>query len=574
MNERPVGRRQLFRVLALSLLIALLGGSIALLSQWHQSTAFSHAASSASSDSVVGPPSLPASFVDSIFRGLGSPMAGTGQAVEAASRAANIDDAFALAVWWTETNDGAAGVGRADRNPGSVRGSVGYPSAYDGYTIYPSYTAAVNYWFPMLQKVYINRGLTTVTAISHPYVGTSTSYLWAGKVINLMNRYRAEAPPPPPPTPTPSAKMKIVARTIQQQAQNWSTSKSTAQPPKKTQTATQKSAQASGLSASAERLLLLINLLLALALTLWALILKRKAARVSVPKPVVQPVGNVWEQLQASNQQPAAFFRQQSLAGLRITEALTDKLPSIGPLVANAPGTGLLSAHAQQTSQSLSNTPRSGLFTTPALGNSLFAASTRQTDDFTANLSGAESFAASMRQTDDFTGYTTGTSLFSASLSSSAETFAASNSRQFAQSGFGAPSPSQSFAVNQPPLLPGFGNQFSPIQTEQLPFDAPLPAYTEQLPFDAAIAALSGKHSSYAPTPSSAPSASRPGAEQTYAPVSNTPYRAFQPSQPAASNPWQPVEPQQPQLVGAGAGSGRSNGLLSRYREMQAQQQR
>src|SRR5258708_19326536 len=41
------------------------------------------------------------------------------------SRQYQIDDAFALSVWWTETNDGAAGVGLADRNPGSVRGSVG-----------------------------------------------------------------------------------------------------------------------------------------------------------------------------------------------------------------------------------------------------------------------------------------------------------------------------------------------------------------------------------------------------------------------------------------------------------------
>lgn len=514
MNERPVGQQQLFRVLALSLLIALLGGSIALLSQWHQSTALSHAASSASSDSIVGPPSLPASFVDSIFRSLGSPMAGTGQAVEAASRAANIDDAFALAVWWTETNDGAAGVGLADRNPGSVRGSVGYPSAYDGYTIYPSYTAAVYYWFPMLQKVYINRGLTTVTAISHPYVGTSTSYLWAGKVINLMNHYRAEAPPPPPPTPTPSAKMKIVARTIQQQEQNLSAPTSTAQPPKKVQTATPKNVQASGLSASSERMLLLINLLLALALTLWAWMLKRKAVRVSVPRPVVQPVSNVWEQLQASNQQPAAFFRQQSLAGLRITEALTDKLPSTGQLVPNASGVGLLSTQVQQTGQFVPNTPRSDLFA--------------------AYTSTAESFTASSSQFGNFAAHTPETNLFAASLSSSAETFAAGNSRQFAQSGFGAPSASRGFVPNRPSALPGFGNQFSPV-------------HTEQLPFDAAIAALSGQ------------------------PSFNPPPRAFQP---AASNSWQPAEPQQPQLAGAGAGSGRSNGLLSRYREMQAQGQR
>ena len=147
--------------------------------------------------SVVGKPSLPAATVDTILKDLGSPMSGTGQVVEQASQKTNIDDAFALAVWWTETNDGAAGVGLADRNPGSVRGSVGYPSAYDGYTIYPSYSAAIVYWFNMLKNMYINRGLSTVYLISHPYVGTSSSPLWAGKVVALMLKYRGEAPPAP-----------------------------------------------------------------------------------------------------------------------------------------------------------------------------------------------------------------------------------------------------------------------------------------------------------------------------------------------------------------------------------------
>jgi hypothetical protein len=147
--------------------------------------------------SVVGKPSLPAATVDTILKDLGSPMNGTGQVVAQASQQTNIDDAFALAVWWTETNDGAAGVGLADRNPGSVRGSVGYPSAYDGYTIYPSYSAAIVYWFNMLKNMYVNRGLSTVYLISHPYVGTSSSPLWAGKVVALMLKYRGEAPPAP-----------------------------------------------------------------------------------------------------------------------------------------------------------------------------------------------------------------------------------------------------------------------------------------------------------------------------------------------------------------------------------------
>ncbi len=205
--------RYLFYTTSLCTVIILLGGFYALLlnsgSPFSRPESFSYPARAAQAHfddmSVVGPPSLPADTVNAIFARLDSPMSGTGKIVEQMSQQTGIDDAFALGVWWTETNDGAAGVGLADRNPGSVRGSVGYPSAYDGYTIYPNYTDAIVYWFHMLKNLYVNRGLSTVYAISYPYVGTSSSPLWAGKVIALMLRYRGEAPPPTPvPTLMPS----------------------------------------------------------------------------------------------------------------------------------------------------------------------------------------------------------------------------------------------------------------------------------------------------------------------------------------------------------------------------------
>ncbi len=159
----------------------------------------------AASGDVVGPPTLPAATVDSILTSMGSPMAGTGAVIEQASRQTNIDDAFALGVWWTETNDGAAGVGIADHNPGSVRGSYGYPAAFDGYTIYPSFSAGIIDWFNVLRTRYVDRGLTSAFTICYPYVGTSSSYQWAIKVVNLMVRYHGEAPPPTPiPTPSPT----------------------------------------------------------------------------------------------------------------------------------------------------------------------------------------------------------------------------------------------------------------------------------------------------------------------------------------------------------------------------------
>lgn len=177
--------------LVLSTLLVLLAGSMALLLQSYQEQK-----TRANGDSFIGPPTLPAETVDKIFARMGSPMVGTGKVVEQASRQANIDDAFALAVWWVETSDGAAGVGRADYNPGSVRGSAGYPAAFDGYTVYASYAEGITDWFSLLRSRYVDRGLTSVYTLSRPYVGTSSSDQWAAKVVNYMLRYRSEAPPP------------------------------------------------------------------------------------------------------------------------------------------------------------------------------------------------------------------------------------------------------------------------------------------------------------------------------------------------------------------------------------------
>src|SRR2546429_9343475 len=118
--------------------------------------------------SVVGKPSLPAATVDAILKSLGSPMRGTGQVVARASQRTNIDDAFALAVWWTETNDGAAGVGLGYHNPGGVRGSSGYTVGGGGYTIYPSYAAGITDWLAIVKSRYVKRGLTSVYTIAYP----------------------------------------------------------------------------------------------------------------------------------------------------------------------------------------------------------------------------------------------------------------------------------------------------------------------------------------------------------------------------------------------------------------------
>ena len=272
--------RRLFSVLRLSLLLCLLAGAIALLLQINSSQGSHANVALPGSDpaSVVGQPTLPAATVDAIFASVGSPMVGTGKVVEQAARQANIDDAFALGVWWVETNDGAAGVGSADRNPGSVKASGGYPVAFDGYTIYPSYSAAILDWFNVLKVRYISRGLTTVYAISYPYVGTSSSPLWAGKVVAYMQRYRAEAPPPTPtPLPRPlhlasqnlPQKSKLVDQTQEAGPSAVAPAAPTRQPPAA-------SAAPSTLSPAIRDAILLLGLLIALALVLYALALDSK----------------------------------------------------------------------------------------------------------------------------------------------------------------------------------------------------------------------------------------------------------------------------------------------------------
>lgn len=152
-----------------------------------------HAAAQANDLSVVGPPSLDKTLVDAIFHRLHSPMEGNGAVIYSLSAQNHVDDAFALAVWWTETNDGAAGTGRPPAyNPGGVKDSS-YPHGSDGYSLYSGYAQAVSDWFTIINQRYVAKGLTTVYQISHPYVGTSTSSLWAAKVVNLMAGYQTEA---------------------------------------------------------------------------------------------------------------------------------------------------------------------------------------------------------------------------------------------------------------------------------------------------------------------------------------------------------------------------------------------
>src|SRR6266571_1923130 len=274
--------QRLFQLFMLSTVIILIGGGVALLwtnKQGHHNGQSAGAAWATGDVSVTGPPTLSAATIDSIFARLGSPMVGTGKAVEQASRQTNVDDAFALGVWWTETNDGAAGVGSADRNPGSVRDSPEYSSAFDGYTIYPSYAAAIVDWFNLLRNRDVNRGLSTVYAIAYPYVGTSSAPLWAGKVTTLIVRYRAEAPPPRPTASLTHVKLVFANGLLALHSQGQTLENRVLPVRQHAGISTQQAGAAPPLSRTTELAIVCFGLLTALAIALWSLKIGRRVLR-------------------------------------------------------------------------------------------------------------------------------------------------------------------------------------------------------------------------------------------------------------------------------------------------------
>jgi hypothetical protein len=339
MQQRPQqGRRRAILVSLCCALLLLLATTVALLAQAQQQTR----ADDDDLGNIVGPPTLPAAMVDAIFAQQGSPMAGTGAVVEATARAANIDDAFALAIWEIETSDGAAGVGYSDRNPGGVRSSPGYPGDAGGYAIYPSYAAAIVDWFNVLKSRYVDRGLTSVYTLCYPYVGTSSAPQWANKVVNLMVRYQGEVPPPTP-TPTLSPVYLAHKAIALQPAAQQQTPVQRAQPMQGQQIEGRKSRatsspQTPGTQAALPRpitlLLVLLGLLAALLIALWSKWgiggMPLPATRqTSIDEPVLRTTSALLEPLPF---QPSLFvnqfspIRETSPLGERHTDALTEAL--------------------------------------------------------------------------------------------------------------------------------------------------------------------------------------------------------------------------------------------------------
>lgn len=124
------------------------------------------------SSSVIGGPSLSASFIDRVLAAYHSPAVGLGRALVADSQRFHIDDVYALAFFLHESSFGTAGVARYTRSLGNIICS-GYPTCFEGFRSYASWQAGAWDWFRLLTYEYLPRGLTTVQAIVPVYAPAS-----------------------------------------------------------------------------------------------------------------------------------------------------------------------------------------------------------------------------------------------------------------------------------------------------------------------------------------------------------------------------------------------------------------
>ncbi len=127
--------------------------------------------------SVLGGPTLSAAFVDAVLAAHHSPAVGTGQVLYELSKQYGIDDAFALAFFWHESNFGVNGEAAMTHSLGNLRcldGATCIDSDRGGYAAFPDWVTGFAAWYALIAgPLYVGDGLTTVQAIIPRYAPTA-----------------------------------------------------------------------------------------------------------------------------------------------------------------------------------------------------------------------------------------------------------------------------------------------------------------------------------------------------------------------------------------------------------------
>jgi Mannosyl-glycoprotein endo-beta-N-acetylglucosaminidase len=118
---------------------------------------------------VLGKPSISATFINRVLAWYNSPAAGKGQALYDDGVKYGIDPVYALAFFMHESRFGTTGVARFTRSLGNIRASAGY-TQYEGFRKYRRWEDGFEDWYRLIARKYVEQwGLSTVDQIVPVY---------------------------------------------------------------------------------------------------------------------------------------------------------------------------------------------------------------------------------------------------------------------------------------------------------------------------------------------------------------------------------------------------------------------
>jgi len=124
----------------------------------------------ATGSSVVGGPTISAQFIDQMLCKYGSSsVCGTGPDLYNLGVQYNVDSAFALAIFWNESNFGRAGTALSTRSLGNLR-CIPDAACWNGYANFPSWQDGYRAFYKLVSgPYYVGAGLTTPETIIPKY---------------------------------------------------------------------------------------------------------------------------------------------------------------------------------------------------------------------------------------------------------------------------------------------------------------------------------------------------------------------------------------------------------------------
>ncbi|MBV9709656.1 MAG: glucosaminidase domain-containing protein [Ktedonobacteraceae bacterium] len=158
----------------------------------------------ATSYSILGPPTVSASFIDQVLAANNSPATGNGQAIYNDGVKYGIDPVFALAFFMHESSFGTAGIAQLTLSPGNLR-CIPSADCLSGYAAFPSWSAGFDAWYQLIRSLYVDTwGLTTVDQVIPRYAPPSDNNddsAYISTVENAIDAWRSNqiatlGPPP------------------------------------------------------------------------------------------------------------------------------------------------------------------------------------------------------------------------------------------------------------------------------------------------------------------------------------------------------------------------------------------